>query len=77
MRFVFLENDFLKRGDFMTTNELKQILLTEFGPVTTTPILSQKLKVSQSTIYKMLHEKKLLLVQPGKIDTLSLFNCIW
>ena len=52
----------------MTTNELKQILLTEFGPVTTTRMLSKKLKVSQSTIYKMLHEKKLLLVQPGEVD---------
>ncbi len=60
----------------MTTNELRQIFLSEFGSVTTILMLSKKLKISQSTIYKMLHQKKLMLAHPGRIDTLSLFNCI-
>ncbi len=61
----------------MRTKELENILIAEFGPKASTPELSKKLKISLTTIYKLIKEEKLILVEPGKVDTLSLFNCIF
>ena len=61
----------------MRTKELENILIAEFGPKASTPELSKKLKISLTTIYKLIKEGKLILVEPGKVDSLSIFNCIF
>ena len=38
---------------------------------------TKELEISLTTIYKLIKEGKLILVEPGKVDTLSLFNCIF
>ena len=61
----------------MRTKELENILIAEFGPKASTSKIKKKLKISLTTIYKLIKEGKLILVEPGKVDTLSLFNCIF
>lgn len=60
----------------MTTKTLEALLISELGEEISPQNLALKLKVGKSTIYNLVNVNKLV-KRDGKIQTRSLFNCLF